>query len=118
MIGQENAGVFPAETGSDPVFKQAAGADDQRVRAEAIENTPQLMHDLQREVAVAEDAANQRVFPLDVVDRLVLLATVFLESIEAEEILDDVTAQVIRLGNGHAKEIVRFRFRLAKNAVG
>ena len=58
------------------------------------------------------------VFALDVVDGFVLLAPVFLESIETEEVLDHVTAQVIRLGDGHAKEVVRFRFRLAENAVG
>jgi hypothetical protein len=101
LVPQEYARVHTREGGAEAVFEERRAAHDQGMAARLLQHRVELRHELGRELRVLEDLPDERELVPDLLGRLVLLALVLIQPVEADEALDHVRAHEPRFGQAH-----------------
>ena len=119
LVRQENGVVLAGKGGTEIVLQQTRGTHDQRVSAHFFEQFAESIHDFRRKFAVLENLLDDRVLLADLLQRLVLLIVENHQAVFLDELLVQVRAQVVGVGDRQRKttRLVYLR-RFVENAVG
>ena len=101
LVAEKDALVLAGEGRLEVVFQESAGAHNEGLLAQLLQQSAALRNDVSGELAIAEDLLHNGEFVSDLLGCLVFLVLIFGQAIEREKILECICTQEVRLRNSN-----------------